>query len=189
MRRLATSLIAAFLATSAVAATSEGGRAGAREKPSLDQQELYRGSRIIGAPVHDPRDRKIGEVKDLLLDSARGEVAYAVLAFGGRKLHPVPWRALQPGETGRHYVLDADREAIAQAPGFDMGEWPETGDQRWSEEIDRYWNRMVVRGAPVPAAQPQSAGTASGGASSGDGAKPGSANSGNSGNAGRAEKR
>lgn len=194
MKRLASILVAALLAASAaphVTAATEGARPAGREKPSLDQQELYRGSRIIGAAVHDSRDRKIGEVKDLLLDSARGEVAYAILGFGGRKLHPVPWRALQPGESGRNYVLDADREVIAQAPGFDMGEWPETSDQRWSEDIDRYWNRMVGRG---PAAGPQAAGTASG-TSGGAPASGASGTSGSgagkqgAGNVGRAERR
>ncbi|GIZ53769.1 PRC-barrel domain-containing protein [Noviherbaspirillum aridicola] len=181
MKRLVTTALVAILAmssTASMAATAEGGRAG---KPSLDQQELYRGSRIIGAAVHDARDRKIGEVKDLLLDSARGEVAYAILGFGGRKLHPVPWRALMPSESGRNYVLDADREVIAQAPGFDMGEWPDTGNQRWSEDIDRYWNRMV--GRATDAGQASAAGTPPAAASSGGSGKPGS------GNAGRGDRR
>lgn len=185
MNRLRSTVSAAclaMLAASASAAPSvDGGRPGTRARPSLDQQELYRGSRIIGAAVHDANDRKIGEIKDLLLDSARGEVAYAVLGFGGRKLHPVPWRALQPSESGRSYTLDADREVIAQAPGFDMGEWPDTGNQRWSEDIDRYWNRMVGRGTPE-AQQPAAAAPA--GASSGNSGKPAG-----SGNAGRGDRR
>ncbi|HEY8609247.1 MAG TPA: PRC-barrel domain-containing protein [Noviherbaspirillum sp.] len=183
MRKLTTILLAALVYAGAADADAAGdsARGGGGRKASLQQQELYRGSRIIGAPVHDANDRKIGEVKDLLLDSGRGEVAYAVLGFNSRRrLHPVPWRALEPAADGGHYVLHADREVIAQAPGFDMGEWPDTDDQRWNEEIDRYWNRAVGRG-PFPT-QPLTSGNAGGSASSGAG------NTG-SGNAGRGERR
>lgn len=183
MKRLAGMIVAALLCMAAHAAsdTARGGD-GARTADSTMQQEMYRGSQIIGAAVHDMQDRKVGQVKDLLLDSARGEVAYAVLGFGrGRKLHPVPWKALEPSETGDHYVLNADREVIAQAPGFDMGDWPDTGNQRWSEEIDRYWNRMVGRG-PI-AGQPAAEASAGGGTSSGSSGKAAS------GSAGRGERR
>lgn len=194
MNPLAVTILGASLITGVPLASAAGSadkaEAGtaAREKSTLEQQELYRGSRIIGAAVHDARDRKIGEVKDLLLDSARGEVAYAILGFTGRKLHAVPWRALHPSETDRVYILDADREVIAQAPGFDMGDWPDTGNQRWSEEIDRYWNRMVGREPTV--AQPATSDPAeAGGANNASGASGGSAaGSGNSGNSGNAAK-
>lgn len=115
-------------------------------------QRLYRGSKIIGATVRDPHDKKIGEIKDIMLDSRRGEIAYAVVNFGGvmgvgSKYHAIPWQALTPGDDGRYYVLQADREIISQAPGFDRGRWPDMSDQRWSAEVDRYWSRMVGHGS------------------------------------------
>lgn len=115
------------------------------------EQQLYRGTRIIGSTVRDAKDKKIGDIKDLILDSRRGEVAYVVVNFGGvmgvgRKYHAIPWRALEASDNGRYYVLHADRETISQAPGFDKGNWPEMADQKWSAEIDRYWNRTVGRG-------------------------------------------
>lgn len=120
-------------------------------KPSPPQQRLYRGTKIVGASVHDANDKKIGEIKDLLLDGGRGEVAYAVVSFGsavgaGRKWHAIPWQALEPSDDGRYYVLHADRETISQAPGFDKGKWPDIADPQWSADTDRYWSRMVGRG-------------------------------------------
>ena len=116
-------------------------------------EHLYRGSKIIGSAVRDPRDRRIGEIKDILLDGRRGEIAYAVVSFGGmgsagEKYHPIPWRALEPSDDGKYYVLHADREVIVQAPGFERGKWPDLADQRWSADVDRYWSRMVGRGSP-----------------------------------------
>jgi len=117
------------------------------------QQQMYRGSNIIGANVRDTKDKKIGEIKDLMLDSARGEIAYAVVSFGGvtgtgRKYHAIPWQTLQPGDGGKYYVLNADSETISQAPGFDRNSWPDVADQKWSADVDRYWTRMVGRGLP-----------------------------------------
>lgn len=122
-------------------------------KPSPQQQRLYRGTKIVGAAVRDAKDKKIGEIMDLLLDGRRGEVAYAVVSFGGtvgahagRKWHAIPWQALEPSDDGRYYVLHADRETISQAPGFDKGKWPDIADPQWSADTDRYWSRMVGRG-------------------------------------------
>lgn len=118
---------------------------------STPQTQLYRGSKIIGSTVRDAGNRKIGVIKDLILDAGRGEVAYAVVSFGGvmglgPKFHAVPWQALEPSEDIRQYVLHADRETISQAPAFDKGRWPDMSDQKWSAEIDRYWSRMVGKG-------------------------------------------
>ncbi len=118
---------------------------------SARQQHLYRGSKIIGANIRDLKNQKIGAIKDLVLDSARGEIAYVVVNFGGvtgigRKYHPIPWQALQASDDGTYYILHADKETISLAPGFDKGRWPDMADQRWSADIDRYWSRMVGRG-------------------------------------------
>jgi sporulation protein YlmC with PRC-barrel domain len=131
--------------------TGSDGSHGSNGDSARRTHQLYRSSKIVGSPVHDPKDKKIGEIKDLMLDSARGEIAYAVVNFGGvlgvgAKYHAVPWQALEPSDDGRYYVLYADRETITQAPGFDRSRWPDMADQRWSADIDRYWSRMVGRG-------------------------------------------
>ncbi|OWW22262.1 PRC-barrel domain-containing protein [Noviherbaspirillum denitrificans] len=127
------------------------GAAASAPDATVRQQKLYLGSKIIGATVRDARNRKVGQIKDLILDSGRGEVAYVVVSFGGvmgvgRKLHAIPWQALQPGDNG--YVLHADRETISQAPAFDKARWPDMADRKWNDEIDRYWSRMVGRANP-----------------------------------------
>lgn len=118
---------------------------------TTEQQLLYRGTKIIGSNVRDPDNRKIGVIKDLMLDSRRGEIAYAVLSFGGvmgvgEKYHAIPWTALSPSDDGRFYVLHADKQTIAGAPGFDKSKWPDMADRKWSGEIDRYWRSMVGTG-------------------------------------------
>ena len=110
-------------------------------------ERMYRASRIVGSAVRDRQDRRIGEIKDLILGSARGDIAYAVLGFGGdTRYHAVPWKALQPGDDGTYYTLSADSETIGNAPGFERGNWPDLAEQQWRAEVDRYWARMVGHG-------------------------------------------
>lgn len=127
-----------------------GGTPSLAQTATSREQQLYRGSRIIGSTVRDAHDRKIGDIKDIVLDPERGEIAYAVVSFGGvmgvgRKYHAIPWRVLEAGDNGRYYVLHADRETLSQAPGFDKSNWPDMADQKWNAEIERYWGRTVGR--------------------------------------------
>lgn len=147
---IAAVLLAGLLPLTTLAADA-GGPTVTEATKSTSQAQLYRGSRIIGSTVRDAKNKKIGIIKDLILDAGRGEVAYAVVSFGGvmgvgPKFHAVPWQALEPGDDLRQYVLHADRETISQAPAFDKGRWPDMSDQKWSADIDRYWSRMVGKG-------------------------------------------
>lgn len=149
--------LAVFFLCIAVSVKAQPTTEAARQEPAAKQQKqqhVYRGSKIIGATVRDAKDKKIGEIKDLVLDSARGEVAYAVVSFGGvigvgQKYHAIPWRVLQASDDGRYYVLHADKETLTQAPGFDKGNWPDMADSKWSADIDRYWSRRLGSGPPA----------------------------------------
>jgi sporulation protein YlmC with PRC-barrel domain len=129
--------------------------------------DVYRGSKIIGAHLRDSRDRKLGVIKDIVIGSDRGEIAYAVVSFGGvaapaHRYHAIPWKALRASDDGKYYVLNADEETVRKAPGFDPRSWPDTTDARWNAEVTRYWDRMVGQ-APATGIAPGSGGnTASG---------------------------
>src|SRR6266446_6430849 len=60
---------------------------------------LYRGSKLIGASVEDMRGESLSDVKDIVFNP-RGHIEYAILAFGGllgvgEKYFAVPWAALK----------------------------------------------------------------------------------------------
>lgn len=125
--------------------------AGDTKAASAQKLQLHRASRIVHAGVHAPDNRKIGNITDLVLDRRRGAVAYAIVSFGGvlgvgKKLHAIPWQALQPSDDGKYYILHADKETLNKAPAFDKARWPDMTDQRWSAEIERYWSSRVGQG-------------------------------------------
>ena len=80
----------------------------------------------------------------LMIDLPSGRIAYAVLSFGGflgmgEKLFAVPWNALTVDEDQKQIVLNADKEQLKNAPGFDKDDWPDMVNIRWGTQIHTYY--------------------------------------------------
>jgi hypothetical protein len=81
-----------------------------------------------------------------MIDIVTGRVAYAVLSFGGvlgvgDKLFAVPWSSLQLDTEQKCFLLDADKERLKEAPGFDKKNWPQTDELAWPREIYAFYGR------------------------------------------------
>jgi hypothetical protein len=111
MKKLGASLIAGLMTV-----TTLSGIALAQGKPQtiavVDIAGLstgYRGSKVIGSDVRNDANDKIGTVDDILI--ARTDfVPYAIISVGGflgvgNKLVAVPYRALQPREDNKSFIL------------------------------------------------------------------------------------
>jgi sporulation protein YlmC with PRC-barrel domain len=127
---------------------------------------------LIGEHVVNGTDDTLGDIKEIMLDMQTGQVAYAVLSFGGflgmgDKLFAVPWQALRLDTVNKRFVLDVDKDTLRQAPGFDKDNWPDMSDVQWSDGIHAFYGMDPSRsGAPGMAA----AGSRMGGAGAGAGA-------------------
>ena len=108
-------------------------------------------SSICSDSVRNPQGDELGNIKELMIDVASGRVAYAVLSFGGflgmgDKLFAVPWPALTLDAENHQFILQADKEKLKEAPGFDKDHWPKTGETEWHAEVhsfygvDPYWS-------------------------------------------------
>jgi sporulation protein YlmC with PRC-barrel domain len=101
-------------------------------------------STLTGDDVYNLQDEKLGDVKDIMLDVSTGKVAYAVLSFGGflgmgEKLFAVPWAALKLDTDNKRFTLNADKERLENAPGFDKDSWPDMADPVWANGIHSYY--------------------------------------------------
>lgn len=81
---------------------------------------------IKGAKVLTVKDEELGKIKDVMIDSERGRIAYVVLAcdcFLGMncKLFAVPWEALEA--TRGDYILKVEKGAFEAAEGLDEDVW------------------------------------------------------------------
>jgi sporulation protein YlmC with PRC-barrel domain len=137
---------------------------------------------LIGDSVVNAADQDLGDIKEIMLDMQTGQVAYAVLSFGGflglgDKLFAVPWQALH---------LDIDKDRMQNAPGFDKNAWPDMADARWAQHIHSFYGTDPTRaGAPTMGPNVAMRGMVGGGTSvgSGVGAGMGSMGAGHAGSA------
>lgn len=101
-------------------------------------------STIAGDKVKNREGETLGTIKDLMIDTATGRIAYAVLDFGGflgiqNKLFAVPWPALTVSCEQKCLMMDADKELLKTAEGFDQEDWPDFADQRWGARIHHHY--------------------------------------------------
>jgi sporulation protein YlmC with PRC-barrel domain len=99
---------------------------------------------LIGNQVINHQGDTLGEIEDIMLDVPNGRIAYAVMVAGGflgmgEKMFALPWSALTLDTTRKCFILDADKQRIQNAPGFDADHWPSQADRQWQEEVHTYY--------------------------------------------------
>jgi hypothetical protein len=117
-----------------MATTTTGAQSGleARETSSLIGSDKVEGTAVYGAG-----DKRIGDVKRVMIDKISGKVAYAVLSFGGflgmgEDYYPVPWSILTYDTNLGGYRTNLDADRLQGAPKYTQS----TG-WNWSRENDR----------------------------------------------------
>jgi len=110
---------------------------------------------LIGDNVVNGMEENLGDIKEIMLDMNTGQVAYAVLAFGGflgmgEKLFAVPWQALHLDTANKRFVLNVEKERLKTAPGFNKDSWPDMADVTWANQIHSFYGTDPARsGAPT----------------------------------------
>lgn len=99
---------------------------------------------LIGDSVVNGQEENLGDIKEIMLDMRSGQVAYAVLSFGGflgmgEKLFAVPWQALHLDTVNKRFVLNVDKQRLKNAPGFDPDHWPDMSDVGWANQIHSFY--------------------------------------------------
>jgi len=99
---------------------------------------------LTGDDVRNGANEKLGEVTDIMIDVPNGRVAYAVMSVGGvlgvgAKLFAIPWSAMQLDTQSKCFRLNVAKERFDEAPGFDKDHWPTMADQRWAEDVHRFY--------------------------------------------------
>ena len=112
---------------------------------------------LLGEKVVNAYDVELGDIKEIMLDMQTGQVAYAVLAFGGfmgmgEKLFAVPWQALHLDTANKRFLLNVDKDRLKTAPGFNKDAWPDMADMQWANSIHAFYGTDPSRpGAPTMA--------------------------------------
>ena len=106
---------------------------------------------LIGDDVYNHSDEELGDIKEIMLDMRTGQIAYAVLSFGGimgmgDKLFAVPWDSLTLDTVNKRFLLDVDKEQLKNAPGFDKDNWPDMASEAWNEQLNQFYGTTSRRG-------------------------------------------
>lgn len=120
-----------------------------RDAPGRDARQATAGrflkcTDVIGMNVDNAQNEDLGEVNDVMLNIRNGQIAYAVLGFGGvlgmgEKLFAVPWQALRFDTQNEQFVLNVEKERLQNAPGFDRNNWPNMSDVRWNQDVHAFY--------------------------------------------------
>jgi sporulation protein YlmC with PRC-barrel domain len=109
-----------------------------------DSPHFLTASTLTGDTVKNPQGESLGDLKDIMLDTVNGKIAYGVLSFGGvlgmgEKLFAVPWDALMVDGEHQQLILNVDKERLKNAPGFDKDHWPNFADTQFAAKIQQYY--------------------------------------------------
>ncbi len=99
---------------------------------------------LMGEDVYNRQEEDLGDIKEIMLDVQSGQVAYAVLSFGGilgmgDKLFAVPWQALQLDTVNKRFILDVSKDRLENAPGFDKDRWPDMASAEFGSQIHGFY--------------------------------------------------
>ena len=115
----------------------------------MTNHRLLSSSSLTGTDVKNPKGEDIGEIKDLMINLRSGEIEYCVLSFGGvlgmgDKLFAVPFGAFALDTEEHLLVLDADKERLENAPGFDKDNWPDFASPAFREQHMSHYRVKVA---------------------------------------------
>ena len=104
---------------------------------------LISASKVQGTAVYNLEGERLGHVEDVMLHKVSGQVAFAVLSFGGflgigERFHPLPWSVLtyDPGRGG--YVVPVSKAQMQAAPSYDKEELTNE-DNGWGQRVNDYY--------------------------------------------------
>ncbi len=124
-------------------------KAGASDAPGVDHRLIPAG-RVSGADVYNQSREKIGRIEDIALDKVSGNVAYAILSFGGflglgEKHQPLPWSALTYDSELRGYVVPVTEELLKLAPKLDVADLSGWDDTAVRNDVFAYYGPYGAR--------------------------------------------
>jgi len=103
---------------------------------------LIAATKVKGTAVYDSAGERIGTVDDVMLEKVSGQVAYAVMSFGGflgigEKYHPLPWDRLEYDTDMEGYRVNDVGETYRGAPAYPRDTFYH--DDGWRAETERYY--------------------------------------------------
>jgi hypothetical protein len=107
-----------------------------------ETRNLISADKVVGTTVYNRQGENLGSVYGLMLNKLNGQVAYAIMSFGGflgigESYHPLPWRVLSYDTNLGGYVVDIDRNRLEAAPHYTAANQPDW--TTYGDRVDAYY--------------------------------------------------
>jgi hyperosmotically inducible periplasmic protein len=110
--------------------------------PAARLAQIQKASKVIGTPVRNLQDEKLGKVENILVDLPSGRLVAIVVSSGGflgmgDELSAIPPTALRYTADRDALQLDISKEMLASAPHFKANQWPDFAQPTYSQGVYR----------------------------------------------------
>jgi sporulation protein YlmC with PRC-barrel domain len=117
--------------------TTQKGSTSLRDTARDETATLIASDKVEGTAVYGADSAKIGRIENVMIDKVSGQVAYAVLNFGGwlgmgQDHYPLPWAKLKYNESLGGYVVNLTEKQLQGAPKY-------KDDAHLLSGVDDYW--------------------------------------------------
>ena len=114
---------------------------------AVDQREtvtLIGSDKVEGTPVYRPDGERVGTIQRVMIDKIGGQVAYAVMSFGGfmgigEDYYPLPWRLLAYNPELGGYQVHIGEAQLKDAPKYSSHESWDWADQARAARVDAFY--------------------------------------------------
>lgn len=105
---------------------------------------LIASDRVEGTAIYSQSGNHLGSIKRLMIEKASGQVAYAVVAFGGllgmgEEAYVVPWAKLKYDTSLGGYLTDITERDLRDAPSSARSEGGESPSSEQEDELHTYF--------------------------------------------------
>jgi PRC-barrel domain len=105
---------------------------------------LIAADKVQGTYVFNNGGDRLGSIHDLMIDKQTGQVAYAIMAFGGflgvgDSYHPLPWSLLKYNTNLGGYLVNIDQSELEDAPSYPAGTEPAWGDPDYERKLHDFY--------------------------------------------------
>jgi len=110
--------------------------------PILRLSQVQKASQVIGTPVRNQQEEKLGKVQNLLVDLGSGRIVAIVVTTGeylgiADELSVVPPTALRFTADRDALQIDASKDMLSHAPHFRADQWPDLSQPSYADGVYR----------------------------------------------------
>ena len=113
-----------------------------------ETHELISSRKVDGTSVYNANGDSLGSIHDIMIDKRTGQVAYAVMSFGGflgigEKFHPLPWNVLTYDEGKGGYSVNLSEDKLRNGPTYSETELDRFVEGGYGRRVQDYYGTEI----------------------------------------------